>query len=247
MLLRPVPCRKELMASKGPPFYLARRLVLEERGIVEPWETTVLAHMRQQGIGRAAASDLADRDFGISEEEISARIPDAVARNNTHRAGVMAVKRREREEADDRRKREATEIAMAHRDGKLVIQAAVYDEAEESLRRKRNQYWRKKKDQRAGVDDYDAIRWVADVFADDDVTRADAPSDMAWSLLTFARSTPANTATFWSQLFRSIALPKRTEIEEMQRSRAGMEHITEAIEEARLAFRSATGREPSNG
>ena len=233
--------------AKGPPYYLARRMILEERGILEAWESTVLAHMRQQGCGRAAASELADRDYGIRPEDIESRVPDAVARNNSNRARVMAEKKRQREEDEAVRKKQASEIAMAHRDGKLVIQAAPVDEAEELARRKRNEWWRKKKDQRAGVDDYDAIRWVADVFGDDEVSRSDAPSDMAWSLLTFARSSPANTATFWSQLFRSIALPKRSEIEDMQRTRAGTQHIAEAIEEARAAFRSSTGREPSNG
>jgi hypothetical protein len=225
-------------------FDAARSDLLRQRGLLATFETTVEGLMRQQGMTRREAQRAALGEVGVTEREVEEAVPGFVSRMNTANADQRRETRRRRAEDRKRRKDEAKSIAMAHLDGKLVISPGDASDAESLLKRRRNEWWRKKQDQRAGVDDYDAIRWVAEVFADDEVGRTDAPSEMAWSLLAFARSSPANTATFWGTLFKSIALPKRSDIEEMQRNRAGTRHIMAAIDEARASYRDAVGTDP---
>lgn len=224
-------------------FNAARNDILRDRGLLQSFESTVEGLMRQRGMSRMEAGRHALTEVGVTVEEVEAHLPGYVSRLNKARHASRLAKREEEKAARRKKVAEAKEIAIAHVDGKLVVSAGG-SEAEDVLRRNRDEWWRKKSEQRAGVDDYDAIRWVAEVFADEKVSRTDAPSEMAWSLLIFARSSPANTATFWGQLFKSIALPKRSDIEEMQRNRAGTRHIMAAIEEARSAYAEAVGSPP---
>lgn len=228
----------------NPPFKGARKDLLVKRGVWDAWNATVDGYQRQRGLTRDEATALADADFELSRQAIEEHVPVWVAEQNRKRADGRRKAALERNTEKLRRRQEGKEIAVAHEEGRLVIAQPGADVEEQVLRKKSREIWRKKRDQKAGVDDYDAIRWVADVFADEEISRSDAPSDMAWSLLTFARSSPANTATFWGTLFRSIALPKRQDIEEMQRNRAGTRHITEAIDECRRVFARETGGNP---
>lgn len=228
----------------NPAFKGARKSLLVARGVWDAWSATTEAYQRQRNLSREDAALLADADFGLTREMIEAHVAAHIAEQNRRRAEGRKRAALERNAEKLRRRQEGREIAVAHEEGRLVIAAPGADVEEQVLRKKSREIWRKKREQKAGVDDYDAIRWVADVFADDEVRRSDAPSDMAWSLLTFARSTPANTATFWGTLFRSIALPKRSDIEDMQRNRAGTRHIAEAIDECRKAFARQVGSNP---
>lgn len=206
-----------------------RKWLLTERGLWDAWSATLDGYRRSLGIGRDEAAHMADADHGVDMEELKARQGEIMGamfrqRNIQRKADIQDLKDKAKARA-----KVGKEIAVAHRDGMLVIAAGDDGEAESMLKRRRDAWWKKKGAQRAGVDDYDAIRWVADVFADEKVGHADAPSEMSWSLLIFARSSPSNTATFWGTLFKSIALPKRTDIEDMQRNRASVSHIEEAI------------------
>lgn len=228
----------------NPAFAGSRKSILVSRGVWDAWSATTEAYRRQRGLSRDEAAALSDADFNLSRDEIEAHIPQYIAGMHKARAEGRRRAALERNAAKLKRRQEGKEIAIAHEEGRLVIGQTEESVAEEVLKKRSREIWRKKREQKAGVDDYDAIRWVADVFADDDIGRSDAPSDMAWSLLTFARSSPSNTAMFWGTLFKSVALPKRSDIEEMHRNRSGTRHITEAIEECRTLFVKLTGTSP---
>jgi hypothetical protein len=76
------------------------------------------------------------------------------------------------------------------------------------------------------------IRWVAESIAIDDVHQADAPSSTAWGLLQWVIKSPANQATFWTQIYTKLVPVKAREEGDKLADDGGLIALLEEVERA---------------
>jgi hypothetical protein len=76
------------------------------------------------------------------------------------------------------------------------------------------------------------IRWVAEHVAIDQVHKADAPSSTAWGLLQWVLKSPANQATFWTQIYTKLVPAKAREEGDRLADDGGLIALLDEVEKA---------------
>jgi hypothetical protein len=77
------------------------------------------------------------------------------------------------------------------------------------------------------------VRWVAENLTNPEASPASAPSLSAWNMLHFARGSAANTAKFYSDLYRPIMLPGKRDLETTAKEIEDEERLIRVIEQVR--------------
>ena len=77
------------------------------------------------------------------------------------------------------------------------------------------------------------VRWGAENLSNMEASPKTAASPTAWNMLVFARSTTANTAKFWSDLYKPIMLPAKKDLETTSRHVEDEERLLGIIDQVR--------------